>query len=313
MTQARFYEVKGEVLWKENGKMKILNIHNHSDYSVFDGISKIKDYAKHISENKDKFHQALSMSEHGTLHGLFETYRQAKKFNLKFIPSCEFYVAREPDIDSYNPHILLFGLNKDGYDELIEINNRAIKNGNLFGKRRKKVFLSLSQLKSLKHLYVSGACIGGYWNSRIINNDFPSAKERFEELFLSLKEKLLIELQTFRGDEQKRVNEVNMYLSEQYGTDMIITSDSHVINKEDCEFLNPTRAVSMGMSLNQYLKIYGKEETHNTYFKDDNDFRNEIGKAGISLDVYKKAVKSLDNLYSKIEDFNLEKEQEFNL
>lgn len=70
----------------------VVQLHNHSHYSVLDGrsrISEIIDRVKELGQN------AVALTDHGVMYGAIEFYRAAVANGVKPIIGVEAYVARE--------------------------------------------------------------------------------------------------------------------------------------------------------------------------------------------------------------------------
>ncbi len=73
--------------------MKIDNfvhLHIHSEYSLLDGATRIKELIKKACEFNMP---ALALTDHGVMYGTIEFYTQAKKSGIKPIIGCEVYLA----------------------------------------------------------------------------------------------------------------------------------------------------------------------------------------------------------------------------
>ena len=68
-------------------------LHNHSHYSLLDGLSKIPNLVKHV---KELGMDAVAVTDHGVLYGVVEFYKAAKKAGiLGWAPPADFKSVRE--------------------------------------------------------------------------------------------------------------------------------------------------------------------------------------------------------------------------
>jgi DNA polymerase-3 subunit alpha len=71
------------------GNQKFINLHNHSHYSLLDGLSKIDDM---IALAKERGMPALGLTDHGNMYGAIEFYKKCKKAGINPIIGVEAYV-----------------------------------------------------------------------------------------------------------------------------------------------------------------------------------------------------------------------------
>jgi len=281
---------------------KILPFHIHSDASVFDGVSKIEEYAKKISSNPDKYLQAMMISEHGTLSSQLEAYKTCKKYDLRYIPANEIYFQETFDENAKFYHLLLFGVNEESYREMIKINNLACKEGRFI---KRKTINTLSDLKLLEHTFCSTACIGGYTNVEL-------DEKRLLQLYNIFNDKLIIELQTFNDGKQLEANLFNQRMMHKHNLNCILASDAHCVEEKDTPLINVARAMGFKMPLKVLHKQWGKEN-HNTYLKCYDDFarENEDYQLGIKEENFNKSLQFGLSVFYMTEDFELFRKQEF--
>jgi len=56
--------------------MSFVHIHTHSHYSLLDGLTKIDELVKTAKENGAP---AIALTDHGTMYGTIEFYKECKK------------------------------------------------------------------------------------------------------------------------------------------------------------------------------------------------------------------------------------------
>ena len=61
--------------------MKFVHLHVHSHYSLLDGLSKIEDL---ILKTKELGMDSVALTDHGSLYGIIEFYKTAKKHQSTF-------------------------------------------------------------------------------------------------------------------------------------------------------------------------------------------------------------------------------------
>ena len=96
-------------------KKNFVHLHNHTEYSLLDGFSKIDDLIQTVS---DLDQPAVAMTDHGVMHGAIDFYTSAKNQGIKPIIGMEGYIAQTNRLDKNkekNPyHITILARNYIG-------------------------------------------------------------------------------------------------------------------------------------------------------------------------------------------------------
>jgi len=121
-----------------------VHLHNHSDYSLLDGASKIELL---VDTALDMNMPALALTDHGNLFGAIQFYNTALKKGLKPIIGCEIYVAKESRHkktgggDQSN-HLVLLAENLTGYHNLSRLSSCGFLEGFYYKPRIDKELLA---------------------------------------------------------------------------------------------------------------------------------------------------------------------------
>ena len=67
-----------------------VHLHSHTEYSLFDGISRIGELVSHV---KEMGQTALAITDHGVMYGAVYLYKECIKQGIKPIIGCEVYTA----------------------------------------------------------------------------------------------------------------------------------------------------------------------------------------------------------------------------
>src|SRR5579872_2401988 len=101
-----------------------VHLHNHSDYSLLDGLSKIKPMVEKV---KELGMDSIAITDHGNMYGVIKFYKTCKDVGIKPIIGCEMYVAKrglkdkEAGVDGDSNHLILLAKNNQGYHNLIKL------------------------------------------------------------------------------------------------------------------------------------------------------------------------------------------------
>ena len=75
---------------------RFVHLHSHTQYSLLDGLSKIPELVKRV---KELGMEAIAITDHGTLYGALEFYKECKLAGIKPIIGVETYVAKRRHTD----------------------------------------------------------------------------------------------------------------------------------------------------------------------------------------------------------------------
>lgn len=225
--------------------MRYAPLHNHTIYSVKDAIATPREYLDYIyeyNESQDEHEiMALAITEHGNLYSLTENHLSCttpKKGDkesrvLKPIYGNEIYHINEPGGQRF--HLVLLAKNDKGLKNLIKLTSEAGLNSI---KPSSKLF-QLLDTKSLKKygegIIALSACLGGIIPQLILSNEYEQAK-KYALVFNKIFEEFYLEIQPFDTSNQKIVNSKILQISKETGIELVITSDSHYVRKEEREY-----------------------------------------------------------------------------
>ena len=96
---------------------EFVHLHNHTHYSLLDGLQKVPEMLDRV---KELGMEAVAITDHGTLSGAIEFYKEAKKRDIKPIIGTEAYISPRKHTDKEgkkdaNPfHLILLAMNNQG-------------------------------------------------------------------------------------------------------------------------------------------------------------------------------------------------------
>lgn len=208
-------------------------LHLHTEYSILDGATKIKDLVKHAQANNMP---AVAITDHGSMYGAVNFYLEAKNNNLKPIIGCEVYtvegdISREvasPKRGDYY-HLILLAKDYTGYKNLVKLVSIGHTEGFYYKPRVNHELIE----KYHEGLICASACIGGEVSQKLLNNDYEGAKkvaQYFKDLF---GEDYYLEIQDHNMEEEIAVNPLIVKLAKELDIQLIATNDSHYTKRED--------------------------------------------------------------------------------
>ena len=112
-----------------------VHLHVHSEYSILDGACRIPALAARAAELEMP---AVALTDHGSLAGAVELYREAGKQGVKPVLGCEVYVAddRRAQQKGY-AHLTLLAETNEGYANLIKLSLGRLPRGLLLQAARR--------------------------------------------------------------------------------------------------------------------------------------------------------------------------------
>ena len=216
--------------------MSFTHLHVHTEYSLLDGSSKIKEL---VHQAKELGMDSIAITDHGAMYGVIDFYRAAKAEGIKPIIGCEIYVttgsrfdkeASQGDKKYY--HLVLLAQNDTGYHNLMKIVSRGFTEGFYYKPR-----VDYEVLEEYKEgLIALSACLAGEVATYIRENNYEKAKNtalRLQDLFG--KDNFFLELQDHGIPDQTKVNTALLKMSKETGIDLVATNDIHYTFKEDAE------------------------------------------------------------------------------
>jgi DNA polymerase-3 subunit alpha len=211
--------------------MSFTHLHVHTEYSLLDGSSKIKELAKRV---KELGMDSIAITDHGVMYGVIDFYKACKAEGIKPIIGCEVYVtggSRHVKENGYY-HLVLLAENDTGYHNLMKIVTRGFTEGFYYKPR-----VDYEVLETYHEGVIAlSACLAGEVATNLRKDDYEAAKQsalHLQEIFGE--ENFFLELQDHGLREQTIVNTGILKLSKETGIPMVATNDCHYIFKEDAD------------------------------------------------------------------------------
>ena len=215
-----------------------VHLHNHTFHSVLDGLTKIHDL---VDKVKELGMEAAAVTDHGTMSGILDYYKTAKKAGIKPIIGIETYVAtrsrfdRDPGKDKQRFHLTVLAMNNTGFHNLMKLSTRANLEGMYYKPR-----IDHELLEELNEgLIVLSGCASGEIGVALKEDDYDRAREIAKWYKSIFGDRYYLELQDHghpksntHWDVQTKINEGLIKLSKELDIEMVVTCDGHYLTHE---------------------------------------------------------------------------------
>ncbi len=248
---------------------KFVHLHNHTEYSLLDGLSRIKKLFAHIKANEM---DAVAITDHGTMYGAVEFFKEGKKQEVKPIIGLEGYITR--DMNSKikdNFHVTLLAKNYEGYKNLMRLTSIAHIEGYYYKPRFTKEILE----KHKEGIICFSGCPAAEIPQYLIDGNYEEAKKLTEWYASTFKDDFYVEIQRHAyekiipgiavqelkatlqrvADEGKKVEEGVIKLSRDLGIPLVATNDAHYIKKEDAEAQDALLCIATGKNVSDLKRM----------------------------------------------------------
>ena len=287
----------GSPLKDLNGRKKVAftHLHVHTEYSLLDASSKIKELT---ARAKELGMDSLAITDHGVMYGVIDFYRAARENGIKPIIGCEIYVApgsrfdREAGSgeDRYY-HMILLAENNTGYQNLMKIVSKGFVEGFYYKPRVDDEVLRTYH----EGIIALSACLAGEiprYLSRGMYEEACKSAQKYRDIFGP--DNFFLELQDHGIPAQRTVNQGLMRMSQELQIPLVATNDCHYIYKEDVESHDILLCIQTGKKVTDENRM--RYEGGQFYVKSEEEMRA----------LFPYAQEALDNTHKIAERCNVE-------
>ena len=275
--------------------MAFTHLHVHTEYSLLDGSSKIRELT---ARAKELGMDSMAITDHGVMYGVIDFYRAAREVGIKPILGCEVYVAPGSRFDRENGagedryyHLILLAENNTGYKNLMKIVSKGFVDGFYYKPR-----VDLDLLETYHEGIISlSACLAGEVQKYLARGMYEEAKRsalRYSEIFG--KDHFYLELLDHGIPEQKMVNQGLLRLSQETGLELVATNDVHYTFAEDAKAHDILLCIQTGKKVTDEDRM--RYEGGQYYCKSEEEMRK----------LFPYAQEAIDNTHKIAERCNVE-------
>ena len=249
--------------------MAFVHLHNHTQYSILDGACKIKQL---FQKAKQYNMPAVAITDHGNLYGLIDFYNEGKKQGIKPILGIEAYIINGSIYNDKHKknrryHLILLAKNQTGLHNLMKLSSISFIDGFYMKPRLDKAILK----KYSEGIIALSACVQGEVPNLLLNNKDEEAYNALMEYKSIFPERFYLEIQNHGLEDEEYAMQKVIELAKKTDTPLVVTNDSHYLNKEDWEAHDILLAIQTGKDFDDPTRM--RYLTKDLYFKNEEEMR----------------------------------------
>ncbi len=264
--------------------MSFVHLHLHTEYSLLDGMCRVKDV---IQKAKNEQMKALAITDHGAMYGAFKFFVKAKEEGIKPIIGVEIYKAKksrfdkQPNVDRDRYHLVLLSKDLEGYKNLLKLVSIAHLEGFYYKPRVDFEVLR----KYSKGIIALSACLAGEIPQALLAGQHKEAEMLLEQYADIYKDNFYLELQ--RHPDIEGLDEVNrelISLSKKFGIPLVATNDVHYLEKEDAYAQEVLLCIQTQRTILEKDRPVSMYEVPDYYFKTENEMQSQFSDVETALE-----------------------------
>ena len=252
-----------------------VHLHVHTEYSLLDGLTKIKNLVNTV---KEMGMNSIAITDHGNMYGAIEFYKACKKADIKPIIGCEIYMAPNGRLDKSpnnrrSNHLILLAKNTQGYKNLMTLVSIANIEGYYYKPRIDWETLT----KYHEGLICNSACVEGEIAQLVIDGEYEKAKTRAKEFQDLFGEDYYLEIMRHpKLKVQEIANKGLAQISRELGIPLVATNDAHYLKKEDAFAQDVLLMINTQTTINDEKRLSMLEAGDDFYIKSPQEMIDEF-------------------------------------
>lgn len=231
------------------------HLHVHTEFSLLDGASRIKNL---VTAVKELGMDSVAITDHGVMYGTIDFYKECLKQGVKPIIGCEVYLApgsrkERQEINGVKYyHLILLAENQTGYRNLVQLVSLANIEGMYYKPRVDKELLK----KYHEGIICLSACVAGEIPRALIQGNKAKAESLVQE-YLNIfgKDNFFLEIQNHGLAEERISNAGLVELAQKYNIGLVATNDCHYVSRADSEFHDILLCIQMGKTIDDPARM----------------------------------------------------------
>ena len=226
-----------------------VHLHGHSHYSLLDGGATIDGLLK---KTKELGMPAIALTDHGNIFGAIEWYSTAKKYEVKGLIGCEFYVAPNSRFDKESHgiseaayHLPVVVKNEAGWKNILKLASLAYTEGFYYRPRVDKETLA----KYHEGLVAINGHFGTEISAMLEKGDMEGAVAvagQYKDIF---GDDFYVELQNHFDPAQVALIPKLIEVARRAGCPLVATNDHHFLHQDDHSAHDALCCISMGKTI----------------------------------------------------------------
>ncbi|MEK7234289.1 MAG: DNA polymerase III subunit alpha [Elusimicrobiota bacterium] len=268
-------------------KPEFVHLHNHSEYSLMDGVIRLSDKdgkpSQALKDLAGADAKGFAITDHGNMYGAIEFYSNAKAVGLKAIIGCEIYISKGTRFDrghsqKENCHLTILAKNFEGYQNLMQLSSAAFLEGYYYDPRIDKELLA----KHSKGLIVLSGCLKSELNQSILTGDLAQSEKLVTWFRDNLEpDSYYLEIMDHGIEKQRRVTQALLDLNKRTGIPLVATNDCHYWKPDEHEAHDARVCIATGRKMADTERL--KFDSHEFYIKSPEEMHKLFAFAPESL------------------------------